>query len=366
MAPDSPERELTQMGEQGQATAMPEAPAAVSGPPAPSEPARSRTKLVVYIERYALVVALLGLIVLFSVLPATSETFLTGVNIRNVLATQAVVSIAAIAVLIPLVCAQFDISVGSLLGLAAYAVGAALQKHGFPLVPGIALGIVICALIGVLNGWLVAYVRANSIIITLGMATLATGLVSLYSKDATLVGVPDAMSSFASGMTLGIPRPTWVLVVVALAVWYVLRFTVYGRQLLMIGSSERAAELVGVRTKRVVFAAFVLSATIAGIAGALALARSGSASPAVGPGYTLPAVAAVFLGSTTIRPGQFNVPGTIVGVFFVAVSVNGLTLAGTASWVDPVFNGAAVVIAVAASTMLLNRRAGRRGGGAAA
>jgi ribose transport system permease protein len=357
------------MTDMAEMAAPPEATPA-NDPASPAAQGRERSgpsqgkRIAGFAERYALVVALVGLIVLFSVLPATADTFLTTVNIRNVLATQAVVSIAAIAVLIPLVCGQFDISVGALLGLAAYLVGSALQ-HGVPLFFGMAIGVVACTAIGMLSGWLVAFVRANSIIITLGMATLATGLVSLYSKDATLVGVPEAMSKFGAGMTLGVPRAAWVLVIVAATVWYLLRFTVFGRQLLMIGSSERAAELVGVRTKRIVFAAFVLSAGIAGIAGVLALARSGSASPAVGPGYTLPAVAAVFLVSTTIRPGHFNVPGTIVGVFFVAVSVNGLTLAGTASWVDPVFNGAAVVIAVAASTMLRNRRAGRGGGGAA-
>jgi ribose transport system permease protein len=319
--------------------------------------------LLSWAERYALVGGLVALIVLFSVLPATSDTFLTTVNIRNVLATQAVISIAAVAVLIPLICGEFDISVGAVLGMGAFGSASALE-HGVPLVPGILIGVGLAAAVGIINGLVVAYIRANSIIITLGMATLVTGLVSLYSHDETIVGVPEAMASFGAGLTLGIPRPTWVLIIVAVVVWYVLRYTVFGRQLLMIGSSARAAELVGVRTKRIVFAAFVLSATIAGIAGVLALARGGSASPVVGPGYTLPAVAAVFLGSTTIRPGRFNVPGTIVGVFFVAVMVNGLTLAGSAGWVDPVFNGAAVVIAVGASTLLLHRRGGRGRGAA--
>ncbi|MGE0505231.1 MAG: ABC transporter permease [Solirubrobacterales bacterium] len=309
-------------------------------------------------ERYALVMGLAALIVFFAVWPKTSDTFLTTINIQNVLATQAVISIAAIAVLVPLVCGEFDISVGAVLGLSTYAVASALE-HSFPLILGILVGIAITAVIGAVIGWIVAYLKANSIIITLGAATLVTGLVSLYSHNQSIVGVPQPLAEFGGGLTLGIPRPTWVLIVVALLVWYMLRFTVYGRQLLMVGSSARAAQLVGVRTKRVVFTAFLLSATLAGVAGVVGLARAGSATPEIGPGYTLPAVAAVFLGSTTIRPGQFNVPGTIVGVFFVAVTVNGLTLAGTADWVDPVFNGAAVIVAVSVSTLLLNRRGGR-------
>ncbi len=89
----------------------------------------------------------------------------------------------------------------------------------------------------------------------------------------------------------------------------------------------------------VVLLAFVVAGALAAVAGELELARTGSGDPQIGPGFTLSALAAAFLGSTTIRPGQFNVPGTIVGVFFVAVSVNGLTLAGAADWVDPLSTG---------------------------
>ncbi len=95
---------------------------------------------------------------------------------------------------------------------------------------------------------------------------------------------------------------------------------------------------------------------MAAIAGALGLARTGSGNPDSGTSFTLNALAACFLGSTTIRPGQFNVPGTIVGVFFVAVGVNGLTLAGASDWVEPVFNGASIIVAVALSAVLARRR----------
>jgi ribose transport system permease protein len=104
---------------------------------------------------------------------------------------------------------------------------------------------------------------------------------------------------------------------------------------------------------------FVLAGALAAIAGALQLARTGSGNPQVGSNLTLSALAACFLGATVVRPGQFNVPGTLIGVFFVAVSVNGLTLAGAADWVDPVFNGAAVIVAVALSTVLGRRRGTR-------
>jgi ribose transport system permease protein len=188
------------------------------------------------------------------------------------------------------------------------------------------------------------------------VATLVGGLVSLYSKDQVILGVPASLTRFGTLNWLGVPRVVWLLAVVALVTGYVLRHTVYGRRLLAVGANPRSARLVGIPVPLVVMLSFVLAGALAGIAGAVELARTGSGNPQVGPGYTLSALAAAFLGSTTIRPGRFNVPGTIVGVFFVAISVNGLTLAGAADWVDPVFNGAAVVIAVSVSTLLAHRR----------
>jgi ribose transport system permease protein len=312
--------------------------------------------LVMVLERYALVLLLGALIVFFSLLPATGSEFLTLANIRNVAANEAVIAIAALAALVPLVAGQFDVSVGALLGMVSIAVAALTVRAGLPVVLALPSGIVLGALVGAVNGFIVAYLRANSFIITLGMATLIAGLVSLYTKDQVILGIPQSMIDFGTLNWLGIPRPVWLLVGVALLVAYLLRYTVYGRHLLSIGSNPRSATLVGIRVPLVILLSFVVAGALAAAAGELELARTGSGNPQVGPGFTLSALAAAFLGSTTIRPGQFNVPGTIVGVFFVAVSVNGLTLAGAADWVDPLFNGAAVVVAVAISTVLAHRR----------
>jgi ribose transport system permease protein len=128
--------------------------------------------------------------------------------------------------------------------------------------------------------------------------------------------------------------------------------TTYGRRLTSVGINQSAARLVGINVRAVTASSFVLSSVLAGAAGVLLLARTGSGNPQVGSGYTLAALSAAFLGATAFRPGQFNVPGTLVGVLFVAVSVNGLTLAGAHDWVDPVFNGAALMAALALSTLL--------------
>jgi ribose transport system permease protein len=308
------------------------------------------------IERYALVLMLGALIAFFALLPSTGDAFLTVANIRNVAANEVVIAIAALAALVPLIGGQFDVSVGAVLGMVSVAVAALITRAGVPLAVAVLAGVAMGAAVGAVSGFVVAYLRASSFVITLGMATLVGGLVSLYSKDQVILGIPKSMVDFGTLNWLGVPRVVWLLVVVALAIAYLLRHTVYGRQLLSVGANPRSARLVGIRVPLVVMLSFVAAGALAGVAGVVELARTGSGNPQVGPGYTLSALAAAFLGSTTIRPGRFNVPGTVVGVFFVAVSVNGLTLAGAADWVDPVFNGAAVVIAVAASTVLAHRR----------
>jgi ribose transport system permease protein len=314
------------------------------------------------LERYALLVLLALIILFFSVYSKTSGTFVTAANLKNVVANESVTGIVALGALVPLVALQFDVSVGAILGAVAFVVAKLTVDSGLPLAPAIAIGLAVGALVGVANGYVIAYLGAGSFIITLGMSTLVGGLVALYSGNQAVVNVPHPLLDFGNGYVLGIPDPTWLLLAVAVGVGYLLRYTVFGRRLTQIGSSPSSARLVGVRVERAVLIAFILAGLLAAVAGALQLARTGSGNPQVGSGFTLNALAACFLGATVVRPGQFNVPGTIIGVFFVAFSVNGLTLAGAADWVQPVFSGAAVVVAVALSTVIAKRRGTRTGG----
>jgi ribose transport system permease protein len=140
---------------------------------------------------------------------------------------------------------------------------------------------------------------------------------------------------------------------VAVAVWYLLTQTVFGRNLSAIGSNEQSATLVGIKVPRVVFVSFLISGLLGSLAGMLLIANQGNANPAVGGiNVMLPALAGVFLGVSAFTPGKYNVPGTVVGLLFVAVAVSGLALLGVAPWVEPVFNGTAVVLAVTLSTFL--------------
>ncbi|GAA1705422.1 ABC transporter permease [Microbacterium sediminicola] len=310
-------------------------------------------------ERYGLLILLLAMIAFFSLLPASSGAFFTTANLSVVLANQSVVMICAIAVMFPLITGNFDFSIGANT-VASAMVCAALQANvGAPVIVAIGAAIATGALIGLLNGWLVSRLHLDAFITTLGVATAIAGLVQWYSGGLPIYGIDASMITFGSGTFLGLPLVVYVVVVVAVVAWYLLTWTPFGRRLYALGSNRRAADLVGIHSSRLTFVSFVIAGGLAGVAGILLSARTGGANPGAGTEFLFPALAAVFLGATSIRPGRFNVVGTVLGVLFVAVSVSGLTLAGSQSWVDSVFNGVALVLAVFVSTYLRRRREGK-------
>jgi ribose transport system permease protein len=313
-----------------------------------------------FVERYALVILFVVTLIFFSLWSKTSSTFPTAANIRNVLGNQAVTGILALAILIPLICGEFDFSVGPVSGLTQVLCAGFMARLGFPLVFAVLVPIVIGALIGLSNGNTVARVGVNSLIVTLGVSTVLLGVVEWYTKGLTIsLGISQTLVNAASGNWLGIPRTLYYLAVVALLVYYLIEHTPYGRYLHSIGSNSQAARLVGLRVDRLVLISFVLSGALAGFAGILLVARNGGASPQIGTiADSLQALAAAFLGATAIKPGRFNVVGTLVAIFFLAFTVTGLSLAGVANWIDDVFNGAALFIAVLISTVIGRKRAG--------
>ena len=312
-------------------------------------------------ERYALLGVLIGLCAFFALYGPTSATFPTAENLRAITGNESVTAIAALAAVIPLVTGQFDVSVGAVLGMSSIIAADAMANHGAPVWLAVVLAVLGGAVAGAINGFFVAYLKVNSFIVTLASSTLIGGLVALYTNNETILnGIPSSVQDFGSGSTLGIPRPTWVVILLAVAVAYLLAMTTYGRAITSIGSNRRAARLVGLRVDMLTWSTFVLSGTLAGLAGVIELTRTGSGNPVIGFGFTLSALSAAFLGATAIRPGRFNVPGTLIGVLVVAVGVNGLTLAGAADWVEPVFTGAALMLAVALSTQLGVRRGAAR------
>jgi len=308
-------------------------------------------------ERSGLVIAFVALVVWFSLDGTTGDIFTSEANIRQILSNQSVTGLIALSMIMPLVAGYFDLSVAAIAGLSSITTAALVGTHGWPVWISIVGSLLIAATAGAVNGILVAGLKLNGFIVTLGTYILIGGLLSYYTGGQTISqGIPESFGRWGSLTWLGIPRPFWLLIAVGAVVWYVMMHVPFGRYLESIGSNDRGARLVGIRVDRTIFLSFVSSGVLAGIAGVLLTSRSSSADPTSGSAYLFPALAAVFLGATTIRPGRYNVWGTIVAVFFVAIAVNGFTLLGADSWLTPVFNGASLVLAVLVSTLFARRR----------
>jgi len=260
--------------------------ATTTSTPPTSPPTRStdanarRDRILEFVERYALVMLFALTFLFFSVWSKTSGTFPTAANIRNVLGDQAVVGILSLAIIIPLVCGEFDFSVGSIAALSQVLCAGWMSRLGAPLPLAILGAVGVGALIGLSNGNTVSRIGVNSLIVTLGVSSVLVGLVEWYTKGQTIVlHISKDLTNLGSGNWLGIPRTLYFLAVVAVVVYYVLEHTPYGRYLHSIGSNRDAARLVGLRVEWLVLLSFVFSGLLAGLAGVMLVARNGNADP---------------------------------------------------------------------------------------
>ena len=311
------------------------------------------------IERYSLVLLLIALVIVFALL--APGTFLNGGNIRALLQSQSVIAIVAFAVIVPLTTGRFDLSVGSTLTITSLVAASLMSHSGQNLIVAVLVALAVGIVIGLVNGFFIAHLGIDSLIVTLATGTALTGIIDMFSGGQIISsGLSPVLTQLGLTVIGGvIPGLFLVMAVVGVLVWFLLERTPYGRRLQSIGSSERAARLVGVNVRKSIWISFVLSGLLGGVAGILQIAAQGSANPTAGGiNAMLPALAGVFLGATVFTIGRYNVPGTLIGLFMVAVLVNGLALVGAPTSWQPLVNGAAVIAAVSVASYLRRRRQG--------
>jgi Branched-chain amino acid transport system / permease component len=201
----------SEMSSRGALTQDRSAPRRTSSGVSESLRSKSTGRWLAYTERYALVILVFALVCLFSVMPSTSQTFLTLANLQGLALTQSVIALAAIAATIPLVAGQFDVSVGPVLGMTSVVLAAATVRYQLPVPLSIMISVLTGGAVGAINGYIVAYLRTSSFIITLGTGTLITGLVTLGTSNQTITDAPQSLVDFGSRSALGIPWLGWVL-----------------------------------------------------------------------------------------------------------------------------------------------------------
>jgi len=297
-------------------------------------------------SRWGLLFAFLAV---FGVFSAWVPRFSTTGNLQDILTSQPPGIFLAYAAMLVLVVGEFDLSIGANLGISQYVVLKLVTHYGLSWEAAIVLTLAIGVAIGLANAVAVVGLGINSFIATIGIATILDGLLQWISNGSSPIfgGAPHGFTTLAQTKTGGIVLPVYYALVASVLLWALLEYTVAGRQMRATGANRLAAALSGIPTGRARITAFVLAGLLSSIAGILVTARIGAADATSGPGFLLPAYAAAFLGATAIRPGFFNVWGTLIAIFLVAVGITGLQLKGAEAWVTPVFNGSVLLAAVA-------------------
>ncbi|TBA89713.1 ABC transporter permease [Rhizobium ruizarguesonis] len=303
------------------------------------------------IQEYGIFLAFLLLVV---VLSFSNEFFLTGGNISNVLLQTSINGVLAIGMTFVILTRGIDLSVGSVVALAGIvsasfsttSATAAIAGAPYPVAIGLAVGILVGVACGAISGAIVSRFSVPAFVATLGMLSAARGLTLIYGGGRPVPALTPAFRWIGTGDVFGIPAPVIILAVVFAASWWILSRTRFGRYIYAVGGNPHAAKTSGIDIGRIRFIVYVISGGLAGLAGMLLSARTGSALPQAGIAYELDAIAAVVIGGTSLSGGVGRVTGTLIGALIIGVMNNGLDLMGIQSYYQQVLKGALIVGAV--------------------
>lgn len=300
-------------------------------------------------QRYALLIALVLFIVIFSALRPT--TFFTLGNLTTILSTQAALVILAIGITLVLLVGEFDLSAASVMGMSASAVAYFTANVGMEPFLACLIAVLIAVVVGLVNALFVVRLGINSFIVTLGMGTLVTGVAVGAFGSMTIGGLPNGFTTLFQTQLWGVQLSFLYMLVIGLCFYVALSFMPVGRSMFFTGNARKAAMLAGIRVDKIRAGSLVLAAVLSALAGIVLCGQTAAASPTIANAFLLPAYAAAFLGSTAFTPGRFNVWGTLWAVYFLAVGTTGLQFLGLQSWVVNVFEGAVLVLAVTFSAV---------------
>lgn len=302
-------------------------------------------------QQYGILIVLVALCVFLSMV---NEYFLTTRNMINVLRQVSINGILAIGMTFVILMRGIDLSVGSIVALAGV-ISASLATTSttamvaggpYPAVFAFLVGISVGAACGAFSGIAVSRFHVPAFVSTLGMLSIARGFTLIYAGGKPVPALVPAYRWIGTGNILGVPIPVILLALVFFLSWFVLSYTRFGRHIYAAGGNPHAAKVSGINVSQVELTVYIISGILAGIAGMVLVARTGSALTQAGIAYELDAIAAVVIGGTSLSGGVGKVTGTLIGALLIGVLNNGLDLMGVESYYQQVVKGILIVAAV--------------------
>lgn len=303
-----------------------------------------RTKDVFFnVQEIGVIVPLVACCLFFGL---KSPVFYSIDNLINILRNTALVLIAGVGMTILLITGNFDLAVGEQIAFTGVCTALLLQT-GLPVWLCIILGLLLNMIVGAITGGLCVYMKIPCFITGIGMQYVIKGTVLVIRGGSPVYPLPDGFNIIGSAEFIGIPVIVWIALVVAVLGHFVLKYTVYGRQIYAVGGNQETSRLAGIRCKLITFSAFVVCGLTTGLCSLLTAARLESGQPSAGSTYSLMTVAGCIIGGTSLFGGAGTILGTFLGCLLMSVLTNGMTIVRISSYWQQLVLGIIIIASVA-------------------
>ena len=302
------------------------------------------------ISKFGTIIGMLIMFLAFSV--AVPHIFPTWKNMVNIANQATLAAIISGGLTMALIVGEMDLSIANVASFSGVLVTGLMVQSKMPVGIAIIIVVAISAGIGIINGLIITKLKVNSVVATLGTGSIIIGLNYAYAQGVPIAsGLPDSFKEISLGKFIGIPNNIIFMVTVLLILWIFINYTEWGVQLRATGGNPSAARLSGIRVDRIKIMGLAIASVCASITGILLASLIGSGTSGAADGYLMPAFAAVFLGSATLKDGDFHIVGTLIGVFFIGIGFNGLAIFGVPTFVQYFFRGGILILAVGLSSV---------------
>jgi ribose transport system permease protein len=318
-----------------------------------ADPGKTGDRLRSLGSRYALIGVWLVMASFYGLI--MPDKFLSASTAQAIFGSQSALLFLAVAALCTFVVGEFDLSFASVMGLSATIVPVLTALHHVPLALSCGVALLAALGCGLINAFFIVKLGVPSLVVTLGTASLFLGLAELISSATTVSVSNPTFSSLALHNFLGLPLSFYYGLILCAGFAYLLTWMPIGRHIVFVGANREVARLAGISVDRIRAGSYIAASLVAGMAGLLLVASVGGFDPTGSSSYLLPALAAVFLGTAIVTPGQFNPMGTFLGIYFLETGILGLQLLGYTGWVQDAFYGAGLVVAVTVASVVRSR-----------
>ena len=309
-------------------------------------------------DNIGIIIALFAMCIFLVIFPTTRTTFLTTKNVFNILRQNASNLFLATGMTMVIILGGIELSVGSVIALSGCVAAGCVVFLGLPEIVGFLAGILVGALVGMFNGFVICKTEIPPFIVTLASMNIAKGIALVYTTGAPIRCMTDAFKFPGAGYVGPVPTPVILMVIIFIIACFIVNRTQLGRHIYAVGGKAQSAKFSGINVSKVKFIVYTYTGVMAGIAGIVIASRLYSGQPTAGDGAEMDAIASVVVGGTSMSGGSGRLGGTLIGVLIIGVLNNGLNLMGVDSNWQYIVKGLVILLAVYVD-FIRNKKAGR-------